>query len=105
LVPIDAPDNALILTSAAPGKINDDSKGRCSVLVAELLNNLNVPAADAEAVFNKDSDRDFCGRPTVNKVRQCRRLCWEAFSLLVGLAGQLKRRAGKLLRLGGNRCS
>ena len=53
LVPIDVPDNALILTSAAPGKINDDSKGRCSVLVAELLNNLNVPAADAEAVFNK----------------------------------------------------
>jgi uncharacterized caspase-like protein len=53
LVPIDAPDNALILSSAAPGKINDDSEGRCSVLVAELLNNLNVPAADAEAVFNK----------------------------------------------------
>jgi len=53
LVPIDAPDNALILTSAAPGKITDDSKGRYSVLMAELLNNLNVPAADAEAVFNK----------------------------------------------------
>jgi uncharacterized caspase-like protein len=53
LVPIDAPDNALILTSAAPGKINNESKGRCSVLVAELLNNLNVPAADAEAVFNQ----------------------------------------------------
>jgi hypothetical protein len=53
LVPIDAPDNVLILTSAAPGKVNDETKSGCSVLVAELLNNLNVPAADAEAVFNQ----------------------------------------------------
>jgi len=53
LGPIDAPDNALILTSAAPGKVADDSKGRNSVLVAELLNNLNAQAAGAETIFNK----------------------------------------------------
>jgi hypothetical protein len=55
LAPINAPDKALILTSAAPGKVADDSKNQYSVLMAELLNNLNVQAAGAETVFNKTS--------------------------------------------------
>ena len=41
LAPISAPDNALILTSATPGKVADDSKGQNSVLVSELLNNFS----------------------------------------------------------------
>ena len=53
LAPISAPDNALILTSATPGLVADDSNGQHSVLVTELLNNLNAQAAAAEAVFNK----------------------------------------------------
>jgi uncharacterized caspase-like protein len=53
LAPIDAPANALILASATPGKIADDSRGRNSVLVAELLNILKAQAAGAETVFNK----------------------------------------------------
>jgi len=57
LAPISAPDNALILTSATPGQVADDSSGQHSVLVSELLNNLNAHGADkasaAEAVFNK----------------------------------------------------
>src|SRR5712671_478971 len=53
LAPINAPDNALILTSATPGKVADDSMGANSVLVSELLNNLNAQAAGAETVFNK----------------------------------------------------
>jgi uncharacterized caspase-like protein len=53
LAPISAPDNALILTSATPGKVADDSRGQYSVLVGELLNNLNAQAALAETVFNK----------------------------------------------------
>jgi uncharacterized caspase-like protein len=53
LAPIVAPDNALILSSATPGKVADDSKGQYSVLVAELLNNLNAADAGAETVFNK----------------------------------------------------
>jgi uncharacterized caspase-like protein len=53
LAPISAPDNALILTSATPGKVADDSKGRHSVLMTELLANLNAQAANAETVFNK----------------------------------------------------
>jgi uncharacterized caspase-like protein len=54
LAPINAPDNALILTSATPGKVADDGKGHHSVLMAELLSNLNAQsAAGAETVFNK----------------------------------------------------
>lgn len=52
LAPISASDNALILTSASPGKVVDDGKGEHSVLVGEFLNNLNAPGS-AEGVFNK----------------------------------------------------
>jgi uncharacterized caspase-like protein len=53
LAPINAPDNALILTSATPGKVADDGKGQYSVLMAELLNNLNAQGSNVETVFNK----------------------------------------------------
>jgi uncharacterized caspase-like protein len=55
LAPIAASDNALILTSATPGKVADDSKGQNSVLVSELLNNLasHQGAGGIEGVFNK----------------------------------------------------
>ncbi|OIQ76884.1 hypothetical protein GALL_414270 [mine drainage metagenome] len=53
LAPISAPDNALILTSATPGQVADDSSGQHSVLMAELLNNLNAQAAAAETVFDQ----------------------------------------------------
>src|SRR6476660_10130458 len=53
LAPIDAPDNALILTSATPGKVADDSDGQHSVLMSELLQNLGAQAGDLEAVFNR----------------------------------------------------
>ena len=52
LAPISAPENALILTSATPGKVADDSKGQYSVLMSELLNNLAAQAG-AETAFNK----------------------------------------------------
>jgi uncharacterized caspase-like protein len=57
LAPIAAPDNALILSSATPGKVADDGKGENSVLIAELLNHLNGhdsgKPSGAEAVFNQ----------------------------------------------------
>jgi hypothetical protein len=53
LAPINAPDNALILTSATPGKVADDGKGEHSVLVSELLNNLAAEAGGAETIFHK----------------------------------------------------
>jgi uncharacterized caspase-like protein len=53
LAPISAPDNALILSSATPGKVADDSSGQNSVLVTELLNNIGSKAAGAEALFTR----------------------------------------------------
>ena len=53
LAPISAPENAVILSSATPGKVADDSSGQTSVLVTELLNNLNLKAAGAEALFTR----------------------------------------------------
>jgi uncharacterized caspase-like protein len=52
LAPINAPENALILSSTTPGKVADDSRGQNSVLVAELLNNLNAQTG-IETVFSK----------------------------------------------------
>ena len=57
LAPIVAPANALILTSATPGKVADDSRGPHSVLMTELLNHLgakdNASGSSAESVFHK----------------------------------------------------
>jgi uncharacterized caspase-like protein len=57
LAPIGAPDNALILTSASPGAVADDSSGANSVLVTELLSHINTRQGDqaraAEAIFNQ----------------------------------------------------
>ncbi len=52
LAPISAPDNALILSSATPGKVADDSSGPHSVLMTELLKELNPQLAGIEAAFN-----------------------------------------------------
>ena len=53
LAPISVPDNALVLSSATPGKVADDSKGQHSVLVIELLHHLNAQLINAETVFNR----------------------------------------------------
>lgn len=52
LAPIAATDNALILSSATPGKVADDSKGQHSVLMTELLTQLGSTSG-IEAVFHK----------------------------------------------------
>lgn len=52
LAAVNAPDNALIISSHTPGKVADDSEGEHSVLVTELLNELNARVS-AEGVFNK----------------------------------------------------
>ena len=52
LAPINAPNNTLTISSHAPGKVADDTKGEHSVLVTELLNELNAQVS-AEGVFNR----------------------------------------------------
>lgn len=53
LAPINVPDHALILSSATPGQVVEESGGQYSLLMAELLKNMDTPNAGAEAVFNK----------------------------------------------------
>jgi uncharacterized caspase-like protein len=53
LAPIAAPDNGLMLSSAAPDKVADDGQGQHSVLMSELLIQLNAKDANVEAIFNK----------------------------------------------------
>jgi uncharacterized caspase-like protein len=53
LAPIDAADNALVLTSAAPGSVADDADGQNSLLATELLRNLDNKPASAEDVFTR----------------------------------------------------
>jgi uncharacterized caspase-like protein len=57
LAPISLPDNALLLTSASPGAVADDSTGENSVLVSELLTHIDDRDANhakaAEAIFNQ----------------------------------------------------
>jgi uncharacterized caspase-like protein len=51
LAPITAPDNALILSSAMPHKVADDGAGQYSVLMSELLPNLDGKTS-FEAAFD-----------------------------------------------------
>jgi uncharacterized caspase-like protein len=53
LAAIDAPQNALILSSATPGKVVDESRAENSALVAELLKNMNTQGVGAEQVFSR----------------------------------------------------
>jgi uncharacterized caspase-like protein len=50
---IDAPQNALILSSATPGKVLDDNKAENSALVSELLKNMNAQGVSAEQIFTR----------------------------------------------------
>ena len=52
LAPINAPNNALTISSHTPGEVADDTKGEHSVLVTELLKELNAQVS-AEGVFNR----------------------------------------------------
>jgi uncharacterized caspase-like protein len=52
LAPISPPENTLVLSSAAPGKVTDDSNGANSVLVAELLRHLDAKGG-AESAFKE----------------------------------------------------
>jgi uncharacterized caspase-like protein len=52
LAPIAAPGNALVLTSATPGKVAEDLVGTHSVLVTELLTHMNK-GEGVESIFNK----------------------------------------------------
>ena len=76
LAPISAPENALILTSATPGKVADDGKGQYSVLVTELLNNLNSQVRRRQPPSTRPASPSPAP-PTASRCRRCRRRCWK----------------------------
>jgi uncharacterized caspase-like protein len=49
---IDAPPGTLLMSAAATGKVAYDADGEHSLLMAELLKEINAPGLDAETVFN-----------------------------------------------------
>jgi uncharacterized caspase-like protein len=49
---IDAPAGTLLLSAAATGKVAYDGDGEHSLLMAELLKEINAPGISAETVFN-----------------------------------------------------
>jgi uncharacterized caspase-like protein len=55
LAPIEAPDNALVVTSELPDQIADDSSGRDSVVISELRDRLTASGGGASPVFNDAS--------------------------------------------------
>jgi uncharacterized caspase-like protein len=52
LAPISPPENTLVISSAMPGKVTEESKATNSVLVSELLSNLKSQGG-IESAFNK----------------------------------------------------
>jgi Caspase domain len=52
LAAIDAPPGTLLMSAAAPGKVAYDAEGEHSLLVGELLKEINAPGVSAEVVFN-----------------------------------------------------
>jgi uncharacterized caspase-like protein len=53
LAPINAPANAVVLSSTTPGKVAEDGDGQNSVLVGALLGSISSRFASAEAAFTK----------------------------------------------------
>lgn len=53
LAAIEAPQNALVLSSATPGKVVEDQKSENSTLVTELLKNMSTPGASMEQIFTR----------------------------------------------------
>lgn len=53
LAAIDAPSGTLLLSAAAPGKTVDDVGGAHSLLIGELLKEINAPGVGAETVFSQ----------------------------------------------------
>ena len=52
LAPVEAGENALILTSMPPGQVVDDHDGSRSLLISALLDEMNFSTGSAEQVFN-----------------------------------------------------
>lgn len=74
LAAIDAPDGTLAISSAAPGKVINESTGTNSLFVGELIKELRSPNLTAEEVFNR-------ARIGVSRASNSEQVPWVASSL------------------------
>jgi len=65
-----APDGTLVMYSASPGKVVDDSDGARSALLTELIAQIRVPGQTAEEIFNR-TRLAVSERPIENRCPGC----------------------------------
>jgi len=75
LAGIYAPDETLVMYSASPGKVVDESDGEQSVLLSELITQIRVPGLTAEEVFNRT-------RVAVSRASDRKQVPWVSSSLV-----------------------
>jgi tetratricopeptide (TPR) repeat protein len=75
LAPLNLPDGALTIYSAATDKVANDSDGTNSVFVTELLQEIRSPGISAEAVFNRT-------RVGVSRMTNGEQVPWVSSSML-----------------------
>jgi uncharacterized caspase-like protein len=74
LAAIQAPDETLVMYSAAPGKVVSDGEGELSPLTGELVEQLRTPNQSAEHVFNHT-------RVAVSRTSHRKQVPWVSSSL------------------------
>jgi uncharacterized caspase-like protein len=75
LAAIQAPDETLVMYSAAPGKVAADGDGEISPLTGELVEQLRTPNQSAEDVFNHT-------RVAVSRASHRKQVPWVSSSLV-----------------------
>jgi uncharacterized caspase-like protein len=75
LAGIYAPDDTLVMYSAAPGKVVNDAGDEHSVLMAELIAQMRLPGQTAEEAFNRT-------RLAVSQASQRNQVPWVSSSLI-----------------------
>src|SRR5262245_30673047 len=79
LAPIHAPDDTLVMYSAAPGKVVADGEGELSPLTHELIDQIRTSGASGEAVFNRT-------RHAVSQASHREQIPWISSSLVEDFA-------------------
>jgi uncharacterized caspase-like protein len=75
LAGIYAPDDTLVMYSAAPGKVANDEGGEHSVLISELITQIRAPGQTAEDIFNRT-------RLAVSQASQRKLVPWVSSSMI-----------------------
>jgi uncharacterized caspase-like protein len=75
LAAVYAPDDTLVMYSAAPGKVAEDEGGEHSALISELITQIRAPGQTAEDIFNRT-------RLAVSQASQRKLVPWVSSSMI-----------------------